>query len=122
MEQARGDELGFGQLVAEDAVAAADVDVVVRAHVTPVSQSQRQTAAAVGVLQERIPGDPLVDQPVLNAGEDPLAPVLNIRVQRIDLVRLLALDDALTRLRFRRLRVCRGDTAEQGQRQNAGNA
>ena len=96
--------------------------MVVRAHVTSVSQSQRQTAAAVRVLEERIPGDPLVDQPVLNAGEDLLAPALNIGVQRIDLVRLLALDSALTRIRFRRLRVCRGDTGEQGQRQNAGNA
>ena len=55
MEQTRGGELRFDALVAQDRIAAAHIEQVVRAHVMRVPDAEREAAARVRTLEERVP-------------------------------------------------------------------
>ena len=114
MEQTRGGELRFDSLVAQDRIAAAHVDHVVRAHVMRVTGAEREASARVRTLEERVPARHPVDQDVLGPVEQRFGLARDVRVQGLDFLCLRLLDGRLTRRGLRLLRDdrCRGSSRQ----------
>ena len=70
-----------------------------------VAGAEREAAARVRALEERVPAQHAVDQDVLGPVDQRFALARHVRVQGLDLLRLLLLDGRLTR---RGLRLLRG--------------
>ena len=99
MEQTRRGELRFDALVAQDRIAPAHIEHVVRAHVMRVPDAEREAAAIVRTLEERVPARHPVDQDVLGPVEQPFDLARDVRVQGLGFLRLHLLDGRLTRRR-----------------------
>ena len=114
MEQTRGGELRFDALVAQDRIAAAHIEQVVRAHVMRVPDAEREASAIVRTLEERVPARHAVDQDVLGSVEQRFDLARDVRVQGFDFLCLRLLDGRLTR---RGLRLLRDDRRRGSSRQ-----
>ena len=114
MEQARRGELRFDALVAQDRIAAAHIEHVVRADVMRVPGAEREAAAIVRALEERVPARHAVDQDVLGSVEQRFDLARDVRVQGLDFLGLRLLDSRLTRRWLRLLRDDDGGPTRQG--------
>ena len=97
VEQPRRDELRLGAFVAQDRVAAAHVDVVVRAHVAGVADAEREPTAVVRAVQEGVPPQRPAFQNGVDPAKDPLDLARSVGLQVCRLRRLLLLDRRLPR-------------------------
>ena len=97
MEQTRRGELRFDSLVAQDGIAAAHVEQVVRAHVMRVTGTESEASAIVRTLEERVPAWHAVDQDVLGSVHQRFGLTRHVRVQVLGFLRLRLLDGRLSR-------------------------
>ena len=100
MEQPRRDELRFEPLVVLEGPAAADVDVVVGTDERRPAEAEREAAACIRVLEERMPVRRAAGEHGVEPLEDLLHPVRHVGLQPGGLLGLCLLDQRLPRRRL----------------------
>ena len=107
VEHPRREELDFGPLVARDRIAGPRIDGVVGAHIVGVADAEREAAAGIGALEERVPAQGPALEHRIDVLEDPLTLVGGVGMRGLQLLRLLLLDGGLSRRRRCALRLGR---------------